>query len=137
MKQIRSRHSLYLFAITLLLSFFLVAILVCTSLFLFAREKNQQANALSSASVKVVSIADTIKACAPDMQQAKTLLGADKDFYLYYDENWQKSGEPIYCAHIDYTISDHLLTAKIRFYKTDDMESIFQMEIKEFLEVKK
>ena len=59
MKQIRSRHSLYLFAITLLLSFFLVAILVCTSLFLFAREKNQQANALSSASVKVVSIADT------------------------------------------------------------------------------
>ena len=71
------------------------------------------------------------------MQQAKTLLGADKDYHLYYDENWQKGGEPIYCAHIDYMISDHLLTAKIRFYKTDDMESIFQMEIKEFLEVKK
>lgn len=113
MKQSRSRHSLYLFAITLLLPFFLVAILVCTSLVsLCQRKKSAGKRPQQRFRKSRLHRGSPSKPAAPDMRQAKTLLGADKDFYLYYDENWQKGGEPFYCARIDYTVSDHLLTCE-------------------------
>lgn len=135
MKRIGSGRSLFLFEICLLFSFFLVAVLVCASLFVFSHGKNTEANALNSAAVKAVSIADTIKSCGRDTAQARDLLGADEDFTIYYDENWHTDGEKIYQAKIDLSLDEDMLTATIRFAQTSDGKEIFKLETKEYLGV--
>lgn len=139
MRAIRSSsgRSLFLLEIVLLFSFFLISVLICTGLFLFSAEKSEQAEALSNASIQSVSIADTIKACGSNIQQAKSILGADNNFNLYYDQDWQTGREKVYYAHVDYTISNNLLTAEIQFFRLHTTSPVFQMEIKEYLEVEK
>ncbi len=137
MRRLHSGRSIFLFELALLFSLFMIAVLISTGLFLSSREKSAQAEALSNASAQSVSIADTIKACGSDIRQAKTLLGADENFDLYYSEDWQRNGKAVYRAHVDYTIENHLLTANIRFFEIEKQKTIFQLEVKEFLEAKK
>lgn len=135
MKHIGSGRSLFLFEICLLFSFFLVAVLICASLFVFSNEKNAEANALNNASVKAVSIADTIKSCGADTEYARDLLQADENFTIYYDENWHTGGQKFYQAKIDLSVDENLLAATIRFSQTSNGKEIFKLETKEYLGV--
>lgn len=135
MKRIGSGRSLFLFELCLLFSFFLVAILICASLFVFSNKKNVEASALNNAAVKAVSIADTIKSCGADTGHARDLLRADENFTIYYDENWRTGGEKIYQAKIDLSVDGNLLTATIRFSQTSGGKEIFKLKTKEYLGV--
>lgn len=133
MKNNNSGRSLFLLEIGILLLFFIISAVVCVTLFVYSHEKNNDANDLNSAAVKAVSIADTIKSCKQDLNEAKELLGADSEFRVYYDENWQTGGENVYQAAISCKINDLLLTANITFTRLADGKTIYRLQTKEFL----
>lgn len=133
MKKNSSGRSLFLLEIGVLMLFFIISAVVCVTLFVYSHEKNNDANDLNSAAVKAVTIADTIKACKNDLDEAKSLLGADAGFRIYYDEDWQTGGEKNYQAIISCKRNDLLLTADITFIRLEDGKTIYFLQTKEFL----
>lgn len=63
------------------------------------------------------------------------LLGANEAFEIYYDSDWQPGGRRVYCAAVDLSIKDDLLTAVIQFSRVKDGQLIYRLETKEFLGV--
>lgn len=129
-----SGRSLFILEIVILFVLFIISIVVCVSLFVSASSKNHQANDLNSAVIKAVTIADTIKSCGGDVDQAKQRLNADSDFHIYYDAQWNTGKEKVYQAAITYQIKSGMLTAVIQFLRIGQSEPIYSLEIKEFLQ---
>ncbi|MCQ4637503.1 hypothetical protein NE619_12270 [Anaerovorax odorimutans] len=133
MKKNNSGRSMFLLEIGILLLFFIIAAVVCVTLFVFSGNKNNDANDLSSAVVKAVSVADTIKACKNDLDEARDLLDADDAFTIYYDKDWKTGGEKVYRADVSCREKGLLLTAVISFTRIKDGAVIYRLETKEFL----
>lgn len=129
-----SGRSLFILEIVVLFVLFIISIVVCVSLFVSAGSKNHQANDLNNAAIKAVTIADTIKACGRDIDQAKQRLNADSDFHIYYDAQWNTGKKKVYQASVSCQIKNGMLSAAIQFFRIGQREPIYSLEIKEFLQ---
>jgi len=88
----RSKTSLFLMEIVLMLLFFSLSAAVCMQVFAFAQTTADYSRNLSRASFEAQSVAECYKAVAGDLEQMARILDADmqKDntVILCYDTDW-------------------------------------------------
>lgn len=134
----RSKRSLLLIEISILLMFFALSAAVCVNIFVSAAAKSRLSSELNKAVLSAQSITEAISACTGDPQTAQTLLSAEKTqegvYEIYYDKNWAATtaSEAVYTARIGLSREGDMLAVAVALSKGETvlytLESEFYTE---------
>jgi len=92
----RSKTSLFLMELILVIAFFAIATSVCMRIFVYAKTTSDYSRSLSSASLQSQSAAECFKGTSGDVQKTKELLGAsdfENGLCIWYDEYFDRAGD--------------------------------------------
>ncbi len=119
----RSKRSLLLIEMAILLMFFALSAAVCVNLFAAAAAKSRLSAELNKAVLSAQTIAEVTGTCAGEPQAMQAILRAEKTqdgvYEIYYDKDWINTAaeSAVYTARIDLTRDGGMLSADIALMK--------------------
>lgn len=119
----RSKRSLLLIEMGILLMFFAFSAAVCVNIFVNAQTKSMQSGDLNKAVLSAQSIEEIISGHRNDLETVQALLQAEKSadgvYVMYYDKDWIPSDADgaVYTARLSIAQNEDMLITNVTFTK--------------------
>jgi hypothetical protein len=130
----KSKSSLFLLELLIIIAFFAVASAVCIRLFARAHVVSVDSRDLNRAVIVAQSAAETFKAACGDQQAMARILGGvigpGEEILLYYDSGWHpvpEQHENGYAMRVHTRLEGYLMVADIGVFKAGGGE-VFSLE---------
>lgn len=133
----RSKATLFLFELVIIILIFAICCAICLSLFTASRRISIEAQDLSYASVQAQSVAESLKSCRGNLGALPSLvegIQGDAAVLVYYDTDWQvtqNSNEAVYTIEVSTALQTNMLRGKVIVYKQG--ENIYELPITQYL----
>ena len=133
----KSKSSLFLLELLIMIGFFAVASVVCINLFVQAHLRSIGSRDLNRAVIAAQSAAETFKAAGGDSRRAAEILGGflggSDEVVLYYDSRWQPAAaieERGYTLRMFTSFDGDLMIADIEVVNVRSGQEIFSLQAK-------
>lgn len=109
----RSKATLFLFELIIIILIFSICCAICVSLFFYARQRSISAKDLTASILCAETIAEALKSEPDAFTALEDVLGAEKkdaDYVLYYDGNWKNIASAAAAKYEAYITLDNTKT---------------------------
>lgn len=133
----RSKATLFLFELVIIILIFAICCAICLSLFTASRRISIEAQDLSYAIIEAQSVAESLKGCHGDLAALQAIIdGTEQDdkILVYYDDDWQAvqdSNSATYTVEVSTSKKAPMLYGSVIVYKQN--ENIYELPITQYL----
>lgn len=133
----RSKATLFLFELVIIILIFAICCAVCLNLFTASRRKSIEAKDLSHAIVAAQNAAETFKSCNGELSALPALLNGEQaanKIMVYYDKEWaltKNASDASYTVEISTQTEAKMLHVVITVYK--ETTNIYELPISQYL----